>query len=911
MYPETVREITERLLRDYKFKQAETSAGRFLRQGTCPQCGKRELYAPADAPWLVRCGRLNKCGWDANVRELYPDVFEAFNKRHPPTQDDPNATARAYLSIARGLPVERLEGWYSQGKWWSPHAASGTATVRFAIPGSDGAYMERFVQEVQVTDPETGGTSWRKAHFHGSHKGLWWAPPGQEIRQGDDVWIVEGILDCIALAVSGIKAVAVLSCVNYPDRALERVSASGVRWVWALDTDAAPNKAGKDWEGSQPAGQAWTLKHVRRMRQEGRQVAAAQVPRSAAKRDWNDLYQRKALGSEDRSEYLYLGSLLIAKTASEKGSLIYAKEGRSAFPFEFRNRTYWWKVDLEALNKAVQALEERDTGLTAEQIREQAIRETGGISEIASCAPEALYFQRAILTDESWYYWRIRFPNGSVPVRDTFSGSQLAGAAEFKKRLLTVASGALWTGTTGQLDALLREQIQGLKVVDAVDFLGYSRPHKAWIFRDLAIRGGRVHHANDEDYFELGSQSVKTTFRSIDLQIETDPAAFDQTWPYALWSAFGPAGVVALAHWLGSLFAEQIRGLHNSYPFLEISGQAGSGKSTLIEFLWRLVGRTDYEGTDPSKATAAARARLFAQVSNLPVVLIEADRSEDGGHAKRMDWEELKTAYNGRSVRARGLKNGGNETHEPPFRGSIVISQNAPVDGSEAILSRIVALRIDRKDETPETRAAFAKLAGADVRSLSGFLLRALQSEEAILTTVESRTVPAQQALLARVQRDVRTPRIGLNHGQMIALVHALGHVVQLPPGAAQETEDFIFDALAPERERAINADHPLVCQWWELCEYLEEGGHPINHARADGSGPKWAVNINHVVEEAEKARQQVPPMALLKPLLKGSKHPRYVGQAPVWSDLWTERREDKAGRVVDAPRRVRCWVFE
>lgn len=132
-------------------------------------------------------------------------------------------------------------------------------------------------------------------------------------------------------------------------------------------------------------------------------------------------------------------------------------------------------------------------------------------------------------------------------------------------------------------------------------------------------------------------------------------------------------GYVALAFWFGALFAEQIRENDKSLAFLEVVGEAGAGKSTLIEFLWKLCGRRDYEGFDPSKSSLAARARNFAQVANLPVVLIESDRermsNEKSPHVKGFDWDELKTAYNGRSVRARGMATSGNETYEPPFRG--------------------------------------------------------------------------------------------------------------------------------------------------------------------------------------------------------------------------------------------------
>jgi hypothetical protein len=50
----------------------------------------------------------------------------------------------------------------------------------------------------------------------------------------------------------------------------------------------------------------------------------------------------------------------------------------------------------------------------------------------------------------------------------------------------------------------------------------------------------------------------------------------------------------------------------------------------------------------------------MAQIGNLPIVLMEGDRDE-GSHAKKFDFDELKSLYNGRSPRAIGIKNSGNE----------------------------------------------------------------------------------------------------------------------------------------------------------------------------------------------------------------------------------------------------------
>jgi len=93
---------------------------------------------------------------------------------------------------------------------------------------------------------------------------------------------------------------------------------------------------------------------------------------------------------------------------------------------------------------------------------------------------------------------------------------------------------------------------------------------------------------------------------------------------------------------------------------------------------------------------------MFSQVSNLPVVLIESDReATDSAKAKQFDWDDLKTAYNGRAMRSRGVKNNGNDTYDPPFRGAVMISQNDQVAASEAIISRIVHITVTREHQTP------------------------------------------------------------------------------------------------------------------------------------------------------------------------------------------------------------------
>lgn len=871
-------DIREDVLRQLKADYGFKTAGEWLRRGKCPQCGRRELYASAEAPWVVKCGRENKCGWTAHVKDLYPDAFGKFNERFPATTQAPNATADAYMSFVRGFDITKIRGWYRQGHFKHPHGDRATATVVFDIDRSAGIFMERFVETVRVTEKD-GDIEDRKANFVGAHKGLWWQPPGLKIEDGDELWLVEGCLDAIALNLHGIKAVATLSCVNYPERALAAIKAKDVILVWGLDNDKA--------------GHHYTRKHVKQAEADGFECRAALITQKGrVKTDWNDAHLAGQMTEDDTKRYRFHGDLFLAKSARAKGILIWQRYKSMSFAVEFGTRTYWFSISPEIYAKTLEAIKEAgdydpDTGPEY-----AAAVKTASVQEIANCAFKFLYFQQNKQTDESWYYTRVDFPHGRHKIKNTFSGAQVAAASEFKKRLLSIAPGALFTGSSNQLNWLVGHYLDDIKIVDTVDFVGYSKEHRAYVFNTLAVSNGKAFPLNDEDFFEVDKISIKSLNSSLHLSIGTRNE-YRREWLDHVYRAYGAKGLIAVAFFFGSLFAEQIRDMHKSYPFLEIVGEAGSGKSTLIEFLWKLVGRSDYEGFDPNKSTLAARARIFSQVGNLPISLIESDR-EDTAKARQFDWDELKTAYNGRASRARGVKNGGNETNEPPFRGAVLISQNAAVNASEAIMQRLIHLTFDTSGHTDESKLSADALAAMPVETVSHFLVRATMAEKTVMDTVRKKSAKYEAALIALPE--IRLNRIAKNHGQLMALVDALADIVSMPDAWRQETIQALKEA-AVARQHALGADHQIVEEFWEIFDFLGEAA--VNHAL----DPKLiAINLNQFNKVAVANNQSLSPISDLKKHLKSSRSHRFREIKTVKSAI--EQRNW-------LPHTVKCWVFE
>jgi len=869
----------------------------YMRGGICPKCNKKELYTRFDSPWQLICGRQEKCGHTVHVKEIYDDLFEDWSKRVPATESAPTATARAYLEFARGFDISLIAGWFTQDTYYSTQHDAGTATVRFAL--EKGGYWERLIDR-----PARFGKM--KARFKPgeSYKGVWWCPPCVDVLEAKEIWIVEGIFDALALVHHNIAAVSAMSSNAFPSVSLEALIAARPgnlpKLVWALDNE--------------PGAHAYTKRWVRMARELGFTCEAAQIPqRDNKKVDWNDLHQRwqfldegekrDAQVDKDVITARHYGALLIAENATEKALVMFDWKRRSEFHLEFGNRLYWFKLDLEKYNKAIQELEDSDhhddQQLNNKQMRAKAMQQCGALQRIATCNPKALYYQENKLTDESWYYFRITFAHDAAPIKNTFTSSQIASSAEFKKRLLGIAPGGMFTGTTQQLDAFIEEQTDALKTVQTIDFTGYTREHSAYVYGDVAVRDGKVFKLNEEDFFDMDRLSIKTLSQSVILNLNTELEKFDTEWLDIIWQCFGAKGLVALAFWFGSLFAEQIRQHQKSYPFMEIIGEPGAGKSTLIEFLWKLCGRIDYEGFDPTKGTPVARARNFAQVGNLPVVLIESEREKtDGSQTKQYDWDELKTAYNGRSVRSTGVKNNGNDTREPPFRGAVVIGQNHAVNASEPILQRLVHIAMTKDGQTPQTKLLVEKLERMPVDRVSGFLVKATMMESKVMETVREKGPKYEQQLLALPE--IRTVRIAKNHAQLHALVDALVHVVPLKKHQVDAAHDEI-QSMAKERQLAINADHPIVVEFWELYEYLNSTAGGLNHSRNDGL---IAVNLNDFAKEAAEKRQKVPDLTELKRHLKTSKCPKFVETNRNVCSAWDTDAANK-------PKTVRCWIFQ
>ena len=891
MHKKYHEEIIPLLRKKFQFKEP---VGGWLRKGICPDCKKESVYTNYEDPWTLQCERQNKCGSEFHVKDLFPEIFDTWSNRFERSAEKPNAAADAYMEMGRGFDINKIKNWYTQETYVDRKKNISSATVRFQMPkGASEAvgFWERIIDNPSKFEG--------KGHFNYGYKyqGLWWQCPDQTIEdlaKSKQIWIAEGIFNAIALRQAGLTAVSAMSTNNNPDKMIgdlrakvAELSIQMPQLVFAFDTGAAGEKA--------------TLKYVDYWRSKGIDAIAALPDYGFNNADWNDLFRDDKLKQHDIERYLWNGQVLLAPTPTEKAALIYErKKFAGGFEFNFENRTYWAKFDEAKITE----IEEKD-----KVKRAVAIRAAGEITEIASCTFDFLYFQRDLATEESYYYLNIklpsRFKNRNFSIPATFSGAQISKAATFKDRLLSVAAGAQFTGTTQMLERIVRHQTLDLKTVQTLDFWGYSRQHEAYIFRDLAVFRGRVIKANDEKYFDLGKNQLKLRGEDNLLKFEYDPDVFKTNWLKPFWVAFRAKGMVCMAFWVMSFFAEQIRKSEKSLGFLEVTGEAGSGKSTVIQFLWKLSGRShieDYEGFDPAKATPAALSRNFNRVANLPVVLLEGDRNQDTSHAKKFDFNELKALFNGGTFRPRAVKNSGNETIEPPFKGSIIIEQNHPVVCDDtAIPSRIMPVIFDKKGRSDVTGRAAKMIEKWPQENVSGTIIHIIQKEEEYLKAFLGNIKNYEDSFRGIIKEQ----RILKNHAQLHSGLDALKiFFPDLTEDIFEECHEYI-NQMAKNRESTLEGDHPVVAKFWDYFENLQAYEPEII---GDVVPEKWPVNLHRRPSDyiaihlpafeaaARKAGLAPDPIDTMKKYLKESKSRKFIEIKTV------NTRMNK---------HLNCWVFE
>jgi hypothetical protein len=875
-----LKEVVEALEHDTDL-DFEDIGKKYLQKGKCPSCGEREIFIARGQPFQLKCNRLNHCQYEEKTRERYSYLFENLSERFPKTEENPNATADAYLQRNRGFDISQMKGWYTQGRRKLKNG-EWADTVRFAV--CDG-HWERLIDATAVK--ANGG---KKA---GIKKGMsyladCWIPPGMTIDKGDRIYVVEGIFHAIALWLAGFKAVASISANNFPWNLIEAHKGKSIVWVIALDDD--------------PAGHLMTTKYLRQIREQ-KEIGWVAL---AGERDWDDVYRDGQLDQVFMTEAEYQGRLFTAENTNKLAYLMYLRRPAPFFLMEFRNRLYSARVHQSDLTT--------DLGEDKLEGNREIFLKHVKIKQVANCIPNLEYLEKDIVTNEQRYFFDFKFPDKSRSCKAPLSPNAITDPRGFARSLLEHTPGGNFEGGEAVLTLLkakwLNDEHRAVRTVRSLPFVGYDESCGLYCYPTFGFHQGKELPVNSHGFIDINGNGVKTTLANFTLERGKD---FDPEWFTDYLAVNGLNGLAILAWWTATYFVQQIGEKQASFPFLEFTGKPGAGKSTLLRFLWRLTGRENYEGIQPSGTGSSliGLSRSLADVSNLPVILIESDKEYTDSQGRKVtvqfNFDELKRFFDYHAtIRVTGAKTTGNETRSTYWRGALGISQNNSVDSSEATLSRIVELHATKDHHTLALKPLADRLKSMSAKDLGGYLRRCLAFEQQWLTRYFESFPRFEQRLQAVTA--ITEARIVTCHAQVLAAAYATQALFPDWTDANLESLAKHLELRAIARQQRCKSEPADAAAFWQVYHYLnervvkisdsagerEEIHETLNHSAERGV---VAINIEHFQEACRKAGQEVLTRVQLQ---------RALPQSTTYKFLETRKAYSRIER-----RTINCWLFK
>ncbi len=861
----------------------ESIDAKYLQKGVCPnpKCGERTVYIALAQPYQLKCNRLINCQYEEKTRERYRHLFENLSQRFPKTEANPNATADAYLQRNRGFDISKLKGCYTQGRrklkdgQWAD-------TVRFPLCNG---HWERLIDATAVTANEGVKAGIKKGM---TYLGNGWLPPGMAIHKSDRVYIVEGIFHAIALHLAGYKVIASISANNFPWDLVEAHKGKSITWVIALDDD--------------PAGHTMTVKYLHRLREQ-KEIAWVAL---AGHRDWDDVYRDGQLNAAFMADAEYQGRLFTADSTGKLAYLLYLRRPKGFYLMEFRNRLYSAKVAQRDLHD--------DLGEDKVEGNREVFIKHVKIRQVANCIPNLEYLEKDIITNEQRYFFDFRFPDKSRSCKAPLAPNAIADPRSFARSLLEQTPGGNFEGGEPVLASLrdkwLNDEHRPVRTVRSLPFVGYDETTGLYCYPTFGFHQGKELPVNDHGFIDIAGNGIKTSLGNFKIERGQD---FDPEWFDDFLAVNGLNGLALLSWWTATYFIQQIGEQHVSFPFLEFTGKPGAGKSSLLRFLWRLTGRENFEGIQPGGAGASlvGLARSFGEVSNLPVILIESDKEQTDSQGRKIvvqfNWDEFKRLFDYHAtLRVTGVKSTGNETRATHFRGGIGISQNQSVEGSRAILSRIVELHATKDHHSLALKPRADRLKNMKAKALGGYLRHCLACEQQWLARYFEAFPHCEQRL--QNVAAISEARVVLCHAQVLAAAHATQAL--FPAWTDADTEHLAkhLEQRAIARQRRLGSENADAAAFWQIYHYLnerivtitddngtrEEKHQTLNHSNERGV---VAINIEHFQEACRKAGQEVLTRAQLQ---------RALPQSTTYTFVETRKAYSKLER-----RTINCWIFK
>jgi hypothetical protein len=289
-------------------------------------------------------------------------------------------------------------------------------------------------------------------------------------------------------------------------------------------------------------------------------------------------------------------------------------------------------------------------------------------------------------------------------------------------------------------------------------------------------------------------------------------------WAELFCKVYGHNGQMGLVYYIMALFSDIIfKDMGDRFPMLNVYGQKGTGKGTMIESLMKLYGLGQKQLMLGGASTVVGFMRKSGQFSNAIVWL-----DEYKNNLKPAFIESLKNLYD-RIGYERGKKDNTFQTESTRIDSAVIVSgQEMPII-EEALFSRFIALITTKPVKTEQSINNFNKLKHLEADGLSSLTVQLLKHRTAFSESFRAMFNLEQRELTKAVNNNEVDDRFINNYAAMIAAFRIISEVETLPFNIKDFRE--LCKKTLMDQFYVLRGSDSLG-KWWNIVETLFEQGY-------------------------------------------------------------------------------------
>jgi hypothetical protein len=502
------------------------------------------------------------------------------------------------------------------------------------------------------------------------------------------------------------------------------------------------------------------------------------------------------------------------------------------------------------------------------------INPRGGIQEVSNFTIKILYHVQTSI-EEAYRLVEIKNVYNNVAVIN-LNTDDFVSVSSFKK-VVARRGNFIFKGTDVDLARLQDKLQRDERPTQLVDVLGWHKKANAYFFANgmYSCTDGIFKTTDDygilkhDDYNYFIPAMSKIFAHKDDLYVNDkkfvylkNPDITFESWSNQFVKVYGKQGWMTITFYCASLFRDVIyTDLNRRFPILNMYGQRGSGKGTIIESILRMFGHGQNQIMLGGDSTSVGFMRKFAQFKNAIVWL-----DEYKNNLKTKIVESIKNIFDGIGYE-RGKRDNTFNTETVPINSCCILSGQEMPTIEPALFSRVIMLTFIERQLTQTDREEYQKLKLMEDAGVSFLTVELLHHREDFVKYYKAVYQEEFNLLIKAVNNPVIMERMLSNYAAMIAACRIMVKKEKLPFTLIQFRE-YCVELLNRQFYILDGADD--TSKFWEIVESLFNKGIIADGKDFELKDGHLLIRVQNIYGDyAKELRQRNDPNILAKSTLE------------------------------------------